>query len=395
MTHEAGSSPHRHDSIPTSLREKIIQKFGNKCASCGVAGETTPLDMVFLQSVVAGGEVAEENLTLLCSGCHFRFDTAPREIEFVTFLAELLKKSSKYEEVQTEALIGLNTRFRADLLAKRIGPSAERLLIECKKTALPARQLPELVEQLKAYQLAYGQSRLILALPATFPATAVEFLQSNNIDVWDLQYIAKNFESEILEAAPGYYKLLFAAQMGRPQTVSIERKLITQLKNTAPGMKDWSVYQSLVGEILELLFSPPLLKPLSELSDASKTNRRDFILPNYAREGFWAFLRSRYVADYLVIDAKNHTSKIKKNQVLQLANYLKIHGAGLFGMIICRKGADSGGCAVTLREQWIMHEKLILVLTDEDLEEMLLARSDGRASEEVIGRKIEEFRLSM
>jgi hypothetical protein len=395
MVHETGSSPLRHGVIPERIREKVVQKCGNKCAMCGVDGELNPLEFAFIQSLTAGGEVSEENLTMLCPICHSRLDAEPREVEFVAFLAELLKKNSKYEDVRTEALIGQNTRFRADLLAERKGPPTERILIECKKTAIPARQLPQLLEQLRAYQLAYGQSRLILALPATLPPSSVEMLKVNNVEVWDLQYIATNFKSEILKADSGYYRLLFASHMGRSANLSIERKLIAQLKKTEPGMKDWSVYQSLVGEILELLFTPPLLKPLSELSDASKTNRRDFIMPNYAEEGFWAFLRSRYMADYVVVDAKNYIGKIKKAQVLQLANYLKIHGAGLLGMIICRKGADSGGCQVTLREQWIMHQKLILVLTDEDLEEMLLARSDNGKPEEVVGRKIEEFRLSM
>ena len=49
---------------------------------------------------------------------------------------------------------------------------------------------------------------------------------------------------------------------------------------------------------------------------------------------------------------------------------------------------------MTLREQWLVHQKLILILNDADLESMLLAKSDGRI-EEVIGRKIEDFRLSM
>jgi hypothetical protein len=42
-----------------------------------------------------------------------------------------------------------------------------------------------------------------------------------------------------------------------------------------------------------------------------------------------------------------------------------------------------------------VHQKMILVLCNEDIEAMLLAKFDGRSPEEVIGSKIEEFRLSM
>lgn len=133
---------------------------------------------------------------------------------------------------------------------------------------------------------------------------------------------------------------------------------------------------------------------MPENSDYLKTNRRDFILSNYAKDGFWEFLRSNYKADYIVVDAKNYSNKIKKDEVLQIANYLKPHGAGMFGMIFTRKGGDSRGCETTLREQWILHGKLILVLDDEDVENMLVASSTGTTTD-IIGQKIEKFRLSM
>ena len=52
-------------------------------------------------------------------------------------------------------------------------------------------------------------------------------------------------------------------------------------------------------------------------------NRRDFIIPNYSEEGFLRYLRSRYSADYIVVDAKNYTHKITRKDALQIANYLK------------------------------------------------------------------------
>lgn len=143
------------------------------------------------------------------------------------------------------------------------------------------------------------------------------------------------------------------------------------------------------------MFTPPLGKPITELSDQAAANRCDFIMPNYAEQGFWAFLREKYQADYIVIDAKNYMGKVKKPQVLQIANYLKPHGAGLFGIIISRNGGDTSGCEHALREQWMIHRKLILVLDDDDIQSMLVARSEGRAAEELLGLKIERFRLSM
>ena len=194
---------------------------------------------------------------------------------------------------------------------------------------------------------------------------------------------------------PGYYKALFFARSIRPPKPTKEQALISSLASCNPGKADWNVYQTLVGDILECIFTPPLGKPIPELSDKVRANRRDFIMPGYTEKGFWAFMREKYEADYIVIDAKNYSRKVRKSDVLQIANYLKTHGAGLFGMIISRKGGDASGCEHTLREQWLVHRKLILVLDDDDVREMLTAKSDGRAPEEILGQKIEHFRLSM
>lgn len=188
---------------------------------------------------------------------------------------------------------------------------------------------------------------------------------------------------------------MLLAQLVRPAKPSREQELRDALAACQPGKADWPVYQSLVGDILECLFTPPLGKPIPELSDKARANRRDFIMPNYTDKGFWAFMREKYEADYVVIDAKNYSRRVKKSEVLQIANYLKPHGAGLFGIIISREGGDTSGCEHTLREQWLIHRKLILLLDDDDVTQMLVTKSEGRVPEEVIEQKIEHFRLSM
>jgi hypothetical protein len=117
-------------------------------------------------------------------------------------------------------------------------------------------------------------------------------------------------------------------------------------------------------------------------------------LPNYANDGFWAFLRGRYGADHVVVDAKNYTDEVKKNEVLQLANYLSLRGPGHFGIIVTRKGGDNSAL-VTRREQWIMYGKLILVLNDDDIKQMLESKDASDEADLLIRQKIEDFRLSI
>lgn len=105
-------------------------------------------------------------------------------------------------------------------------------------------------------------------------------------------------------------------------------------------------------------------------------------------------MREEYKAHYVVVDAKNYTNEITKNCVVQIGNYLKEYGAGLFGIICGRSGCNKSA-SLTIRELWILHRKMIIVLDDTDIETMLLAKSTNGKPEEVIGNKIMSLRLSM
>jgi HNH endonuclease len=391
----------RTDAIPVGqlsaeVVKKIIAKHENHCAVCDADGSVTPLVVALLQAQRDGGQLTEDNLALLCANCHAGFDRGAMEVEFTNFLAGLLRDRPDFKIEGIDQRIGRDVHYRADILAARLkGGEPESLLIECKRSPASMGRIHSVIATILAYREAYRPSQAVLAIPATLQEADRKQLFANQIELWDLDFIAATFKDQIAAAPMSYYKLLCQARSGRSPQKTTEQKLLEKLRAIKPGLKDWSVYQSLIGEILEHLFCPTLVKPISELSDATRTNRRDFILPNYSKEGFWAFLRERYAADYVVVDAKNYTGKLNKSHVLQIANYLKEHGAGLFGMIFSRKGGDSGGCQVTLREQWAVHQKMILILTDDDVERMLLAKSDDRDPEEVIGTIIEEFRLSL
>jgi|SRR6185295_6807989 hypothetical protein len=77
---------------------------------------------------------------------------------------------------------------------------------------------------------------------------------------------------------------------------------------------------------------------------------------------------------------------------LQLANYLTRHGTGLVGVLLTRAGIDSTAQWVS-REQWVLHDKLIIWLSDDDIKQMLLSRQAGSDPSELIQQRIEDFRL--
>ena len=64
----------------------------------------------------------------------------------------------------------------------------------------------------------------------------------------------------------------------------------------------------------------------------------------------------------------------------------------LFGIIIARKGL-SAASAYALREVWLYEHKMIVVLNDVDIEQMLIEKRNGNNPAKLLIKKIEDFRL--
>lgn len=265
-----------------------------------------------------------------------------------------------------------------DIVAERKnGSKWEKLFVQVKGVpSLSQARIASVSEQILEIQKSEGGTP-VLAITGRLAESARSILKDKQIEVWDEDYIA----SLCHNIAPVPMR-------------TREQELVERLKSCQAGKTEWVSYQKLVGEILECLFCPVLSRPIPQKEDAFGANRRDFILPNYCETGFWAFMRNAYHADFIVVDAKNYSGQISKDDVLQVLNYLKVHGAGMFGLIICRNGVLQNA-DLKLREAWASEGKLILVLDDSDIEQMLIEKGSGRAPELVIRQKIEDFRLSM
>lgn len=363
-----------------------------KCAICGAEERDEKFIHIHLtpRFLAYNDNILQSDCVLVCNNCSIAIDFDIKERDFINFLYEILLSSHRYDTVLIDPSFGHVKRFRPDLYMTK---GDKKYIVECKSHIVYSRmQNKRIIEYIKDMSKAIEGSEMIFAFPSRIPSEAREKFSSNNIKVWDIDYIANKFYELIEKMPSSLYKSYMLAY--RKQNNIKEKSLIDKLEECNPGRSDCYIYQNLIGEILEELFSPPLNKPISESSDGNKANRRDYILANYANDGFWKSLREQYAADYIVVDAKNYNKRVGKKDVLQIANYLKPYGVGMFAIIFSRKGGDSAGCYHTLREQWISQGKMIIILDDYDIKSMLESVSKTGA-EDVIARKIEEFRLSM
>lgn len=310
-------------------------------------------------------------------------------------MVELLNNHPEFRNVNQEVLVSDSQGLRGDIIVEQnINGEWHKTLIEVKSfPTFTDKRLKDIINQLATYNKnSKDEFKLVLAFPETLTIADNSLLKKEHIIVWDRHYIANHFKEQIEKSKyPLSQKIFYEQPVGG---VSYQRVLINNLKNIKKGKEDWSRYQRHVLKILEYLFGKTLSSPINESSDKFGINRRDFILRNYSENGFWKYLREKYQADFIVIDAKNYSGKIKKNQILQIANYLKQHGTGLFAMIIARNNNEDTGSYFTRREKWITENKMIIILDDNDLEKMILAKSSD-STEEIIKQRIEDFRLEI
>lgn len=318
------------------------------------------------------------------------------EYDFVAHLVQLLNINEGFRNVQQDHR-DIGEGFITDIFAEeKINGEWEKLYIECKVTSsFTESRLQGLIDQLsrfRAHQFADPEGiRFVFTFPGELDLNSKRRISQLDIEIWDLPYLSERFKEEIPKI---FHPILQPLLTKKPSIISPDLQLIRDLKDCNPGKAEWPKYQKLVGKILERLFCPPLAIPISELFDYTKTNRRDFVIPNYAENGFWAFVRSQYSGDFIVVDAKNLKGKISKSHVLQISNYLKKHKTGLFGIIVCRDGGNRS-CVQTIREAWAFDQKLIITCTDSDVEKMLLEKANGREPEIILRQKIEDFRITL
>lgn len=170
------------------------------------------------------------------------------------------------------------------------------------------------------------------------------------------------------------------------------RLLIAALAEVPPGREHYSDYERICCDILQFLFCPELETPVAQTSTANRSQRRDVIMANHAESGFWARMRERYAADYLVAEMKNNRGSVSNTSVWQLAAYLKEKGLGLFGLLIARNGVSRGVNNYAVIDQWLHSQKLVVPLSNDDLVRMIRIRDGEGEPEGHVQRLIDSIR---
>lgn len=201
------------------------------------------------------------------------------------------------------------------------------------------------------------------------------------------RYVRRKEESAV-EAQP-------SSVSGSEDGIEMEAiSLKARLKEISVGVAEATDFQHTVLEILNFLFAPELIDGKPEVRTIDGTERRDIIFTNDSDQTFWNYVRQEHSGIFLMFETKN-TQEIGPAALNQTATYLGDR-LGRLGFIVTRNAASESA----QRKAFSIHNdssprKIILFLTDHDLNLMLDMKSSGKEPMRHIQNLYRSFRTSV
>lgn len=172
-------------------------------------------------------------------------------------------------------------------------------------------------------------------------------------------------------------------------------ELCRKINGVRPGKEQSRKFELKSIEILKYLFESEL--ELWEDQNETEDTLHKFDLLCRVRpssKNFWQELLDDFNSRYVVFEFKNYTSQISQGQIYSTEKYLYKTALRSVSFIIARNDANKNAykaASGALKE----HGKLIIILTLNDLCEMLDMKDDGNDPAEILRNKIDEILIKM
>jgi len=218
-------------------------------------------------------------------------------------------------------------------------------------------------------------------------AAKLEVADVTRHDVSIVDRYVKNREQHAGEAQPS---MEYIDEQAKTRAAALTDRLLT----TPAGREAASTYQHLVLEILNFLFAPELIDGKPEVRTIDGTERRDIIFTNDSDETFWDYVRSNHDGFVLMFEVKN-TDDLGMAAIAQTATYLGSR-LGRLGFIVTRKPPTSALVkkAFSVWSDSGTEKKVILIIHDAQLIEMLTIRADDKSPTKWMQNHYRTFRTS-
>ena len=254
--------------------------------------------------------------------------------------------------------------------------------------------------QLHAAKQYVGASHGLLIISMMLPRSLKEELeQREGITVWDGRSI-----NDLLEKHPEIdrdFRLLLdaqaAARRGIDQQSPLDERameLIARLEALPPGLDHWRDFEELCVEILNYALLPQLGVPTVQSRSEDDLDIRDAVYPIGNGNTFWDEMKRTCTTRFMVAEFKNCSKGVTQREVESLQQYLYKKAMRMFG-VLCSRHEPSNSAFLARRRAWVETDKLIVLLADEDLKDLVRAKSYGESPTAVLDTQLEEFFLRL
>ena len=207
-------------------------------------------------------------------------------------------------------------------------------------------------------------------------------------DVRQAKPKSKSLIAETVEAHPELLELYKTIAREHPSLVTFDdddeiptltavcSDLAKLFSEIPAGRSHANRYHELVVGALTALFYPDLTLPKKEWEIHDGRKRIDLVFTNAAERGFFSHRRddARVAANLVIVECKNYSSDIANPELDQLAGRFD-ENRGYLGLLTCRSSDDDELTLRRCRDMAVRRIGYIIVLTDADIVEMLLAKS--------------------
>lgn len=171
---------------------------------------------------------------------------------------------------------------------------------------------------------------------------------------------------------------------------------IDRLETIIAGKKNAQQYEKFCVDILKYLFNDTL----SLWEEQQKSNddlfRFDLIckIKNNITNEFFNTIENYFSSKYIIFEFKNYIEEITQKEVYTTEKYLYKTALRTVAILLTRNGVDKNGTKAikgTLRE----NGKLIIVLDDNDIKQMIYAKEHGEDYIQILINKLDKMLVSL
>ncbi len=268
------------------------------------------------------------------------------------------------------------------------------------------RITPDTLQAAEAYINVEGNVPDVLCLVTSGDLTSIgNHLASrhNRLRIWDrpvLDMLITEHRDVVVPYFPSYVTAVseieeiwkLRAQAAEAATRFAEFKV--RLEACPGGQADFRTYEQIGKEIWEYLFTPDVLGPGKEQpTTEDRKQRRDVLFRNMRSTTFWQRVFEKHNADFIIVDFKNYSEPVGPEVIDDVQKYAS-KALGWFIIVVSRKGyAPAFKDAQIRKYKDTIPGVVVLVVSDNEMLEMLSRKENGEAPDDVIQDIYEEFLL--